>query len=385
MSIKIYDYIICGAGASGLILASSMLDDKYFSNKKILLIEKENKNLNDRTWSFWEGKNGKFDDLVSKSWSYAKFKSFNTNLEFNLDPFIYKTIRSSDFYKKLFSKIKLSKQIKIENLEVKEIISEKNKVIIHTKSDEFIGKYVFSSILKKDLLKNSSFPFLKQHFEGWFIKTNKSFFDKNKTTLMDFSINQKNETRFIYILPFKSNEALIEFTLFTKSILKNSEYEKVLKEYLNNKEIDSYEILEKEKGVIPMTCYPFEKHNNSRVLFIGTAGGWTKASSGYTFKNIITKTELLINFLKREKDLSKFNLRSRFNFYDLILIDVLYNYNHLGDKIFSSLFRNNKPYKVLNFLDEKTNLIDELKIMYSFPWSIKILFIKALFKNLFKY
>ena len=385
MSLKIYDYIICGAGASGLILASSMLDDKYFSNKKILLIEKENKNLNDRTWSFWEGKNGKFDDLVSKSWSYAKFKSFNTNLEFNLDPFIYKTIRSSDFYKKLFSKIKLSKQIKIENLEVKEIISEKNKVIIHTKSDEFIGKYVFSSILKKDLLKNSSFPFLKQHFEGWFIKTNKSFFDKNKTTLMDFSINQKNETRFIYILPFKSNEALIEFTLFTKSILKNSEYEKVLKEYLNNKGIDSYEILEKEKGVIPMTCYPFEKHNNSRVLFIGTAGGWTKASSGYTFKNIITKTELLINFLKREKDLSKFNLRSRFNFYDLILIDVLYNYNHLGDKIFSSLFRNNKPNKVLNFLDEKTNLIDELKIMYSFPWSIKILFIKALFKNLFKY
>lgn len=385
MSIKIYDYIICGAGASGLILASSMLDDKYFSNKKILLIEKENKNLNDRTWSFWEGKNGKFDDLVSKSWSYAKFKSFNTNLEFNLDPFIYKTIRSSDFYKKLFSKIKLSKQIKIENLEVKQIISKKNKVIIHTKSNEFIGKYVFSSILKKDLLKNSSFPFLKQHFEGWFIKTNKSFFDKNKTTLMDFSINQKNETRFIYILPFKSNEALIEFTLFTKSILKNSEYEKVLKEYLNNKGIDSYEILEKEKGVIPMTCYPFEKHNNSRVLFIGTAGGWTKASSGYTFKNIITKTELLINFLKREKDLSKFNLRSRFNFYDLILIDVLYNYNHLGDKIFSSLFRNNKPNKVLNFLDEKTNLIDELKIMYSFPWSIKILFIKALFKNLFKY
>ena len=383
MSIKIYDYIICGAGASGLILASSMLDDKYFSNKKILLIEKENKNLNDRTWSFWEGKNGKFDDLVSKSWSYAKFKSFNTNLEFNLDPFIYKTIRSSDFYKKLFSKIKLSKQIKIENLEVKQIVSKKNKVIIHTKSDEFIGKYVFSSILKKDLLKNSSFPFLKQHFEGWFIKTNKSFFDRNKTTLMDFSINQKNETRFIYILPFKSNEALIEFTLFTKSILKNSEYEKVLKEYLNNKGIDSYEILEKEKGVIPMTCYPFEKHNNSRVLFIGTAGGWTKASSGYTFKNIITKTELLINFLKREKDLSKFNLRSRFNFYDLILIDVLYNYNHLGDKIFSSLFRNNKPNKVLNFLDEKTNLIDELKIMYSFPWSIKILFIKALFKNLF--
>ena len=381
---KIYDYIICGAGASGLILASSMLDDKYFLNKKILLIEKENKNLNDRTWSFWEKKDGKFDHLVSKSWSIAQFNSSNNNLKFNLTPFIYKTIRSSNFYKKLFDKLKLSAQIKIIKQEVQKVINNKNEVIVYTNSKKFVGKYVFSSILKKDILKNSSFPYLKQHFEGWFIKTKKPFFDENQTTLMDFSITQKNDTRFIYILPFKSNEALVEFTLFSKSILKKPEYEKVLKKYLTSKGINSYEILEKEKGIIPMTCYPFEKQNDSRVLFIGTAGGWTKASSGYTFKNIINKTELLINFLKKENDLTKFNLKSRFNFYDLILIDVLYNYNHLGDKIFSSLFRNNKPNKVFKFLDEKTNFLDELKIMYSFPWSIKILFIKALFKNLFK-
>ena len=385
MNQKIYDYIICGAGASGLILVSSMINDKYFSNKKILLIEKENKNLNDRTWSFWEEKNGKFDELLSKSWSFAKFKSSNTNLKFNLDPFIYKTIRSSDFYKKLFGKIKLSKQIKIQNLEVKKIISKKNKVFVHTNSEEFVGKYVFSSILDKTKLKNSSFPYLIQHFEGWFIKTEKPLFNDNEATLMDFSIKQKNDTRFIYILPFKSNEALVEFTLFSKSILKKPEYEKVLKQYMTSKGINNYEILEKEKGIIPMTCYPFEKHNDSRLLFIGTAGGWTKASSGYTFKNIINKTELLINFLKKENDLKKFNNKSRFNFYDLILIDVLYNFNHLGNKIFSSLFMNNKPNKVFKFLDETTTFLDELKIMYSFPWSIKILFIKALFKNLFKF
>ncbi len=384
MDKNIYDYIICGAGASGLILANSMLNDKYFSNKKILLIEKENKNLNDRTWSFWEEKNGKFDDLVSKSWSIAKFKSSNTNLKFNLEPFVYKTIRSNDFYKKLFGKIKLSKQIQIVNLEVKKIINKKNEVIVQTKSKEYIGKYVFSSILEKNKLKDSSFPYLKQHFEGWFIKTKKPFFNENETTLMDFSINQTTDTRFMYILPFKSNEALVEFTLFSKSILKKPEYEKVLKTYLNNKGINSYEIIEKEEGVIPMTCYPFEKHNDSRLLFIGTAGGWTKASSGYTFKNIINKTELLVDFLKKENNLKKFNSKSRFNFYDLVLIDVLFNYNHLGHEIFSSLFKNNTPNKVFKFLDETTNFLDELKIMYSFPWSIKILFIKALLKNLFK-
>tara|TARA_B100001996_G_scaffold115024_1_gene87037 strand:+ start:1265 stop:2422 length:1158 start_codon:yes stop_codon:yes gene_type:complete len=384
MDKNIYDYIICGAGASGLILASSIINDKYFSNKKILLIEKENKNLNDRTWSFWEEKNGKFDDLVSKSWSIAQFKSPNTNLKFNLDPFVYKTIRSSDFYKKLFDDLKSSKQIQIINLEVKKIINKKNEVIVQTKSKEYIGKYVFSSILEKNKLKDSSFPYLKQHFEGWFIKTKKPFFNENETTLMDFSINQTTDTRFMYILPFKPNEALVEFTLFSKSILKKPEYENILKTYLNNKGINSYEIIEKEEGIIPMTCYPFEKHNDSRLLFIGTAGGWTKASSGYTFKNIINKTELLVDFLKKENDLKKFNSKSRFNFYDLVLIDVLFNYNHLGHEIFSSLFKNNNPNKVFKFLDETTNFLDELKIMYSFPWSIKILFIKALLKNLFK-
>ena len=384
MDKKNFDYIICGAGASGLMLASSIVDDKYFSDKKILLIEKENKNLNDKTWSFWEEKNGKFEDLVSKSWSIAQFKSSNTDLKFKLNPFIYKTIRSSDFYKKLFGKLKLNKQINIVNHQVKKIINKKNEVIVHTDSNEFIGKYVFSSILEKNKLKDSPFPYLKQHFVGWFIKTEKPCFNENKITLMDFNLPQKNNARFMYILPFKSNEALIEFTLFSKSILENNEYEKVLKNYLNNKGINSYKILEKEEGIIPMTCYPFEKQNNSRLLFIGTAGGWTKASSGYTFKNIINKTVLLIEFLKKENDLIKFNNKSRFKFYDLVLIDVLFNYNHLGHKIFSSLFKNNNPNKVFKFLDETTTFLDELKIMYSFPWSIKLLFIKALFKNLFK-
>ena len=41
-------------GASGLILASRICDDDYFKNKSVLLIEKDIKNTNDRTWCFWE-------------------------------------------------------------------------------------------------------------------------------------------------------------------------------------------------------------------------------------------------------------------------------------------------------------------------------------------
>ena len=36
-----YDYIICGAGLSGLILASRIFEDRFFDDKNILLIDKD--------------------------------------------------------------------------------------------------------------------------------------------------------------------------------------------------------------------------------------------------------------------------------------------------------------------------------------------------------
>ena len=63
---------------------------------------------------------------------------------------------------------------------------------------------------------NQKFPLLVQHFEGWVIKTKNNFFDSEKATFMDFSIDQNSTTQFMYILPFSKTEALIEYTLFSK-------------------------------------------------------------------------------------------------------------------------------------------------------------------------
>ena len=48
-----------------------------------------------------------------------------------------------------------------------------------------------------------------------------------------------------------------------------------------------------------MTCHPFENKNSERIIHIGTSGGWTKPSSGYTFKFIDKNTDKLIAFLKK--------------------------------------------------------------------------------------
>ncbi len=51
---------------------------------------------------------------------------------------------------------------------------------------------------------------------------------------MNFDIEQKNECRFMYVLPFSPTQALVEFTLFSQKLLDTSEYDSQLDDYLRN-------------------------------------------------------------------------------------------------------------------------------------------------------
>ena len=58
----IHMILFSGAGCASLSLLMRMIRSGKFTDKKILLIDKEQKNKNDRTWCFWETQNGFFED-----------------------------------------------------------------------------------------------------------------------------------------------------------------------------------------------------------------------------------------------------------------------------------------------------------------------------------
>jgi lycopene beta-cyclase len=198
---------------------------------------------------------------------------------------------------------------------------------------------------------------------------------------MDFTIVQNGNTRFMYVLPTSKKEALFEYTLFSEDLLEKNEYEKAIEQYLLNRGITDYEIVEKEDGNIPMTCFAFHKQNSERVLFIGTAGGWTKASTGFTFFNSTKQSEKLVDFLKTSQNLTKFHQKNRYWFYDLILLEVLHQNNELGALLFGTLFEKNSVQEIFTFLNEEGTLFSDLKVMMSLP---KWLFIKATFRAVWK-
>ena len=378
---KQYDYIILGAGASGLMLAYRMSQDSYFDDKAILIIDQVKDKGNDRTWCYWEEGTGEWDELLTKSWPKVFFGCDLFSKTITISPYIYKMIRSEKLYHKLWQSIGLKSNITFIEDAVKTYKEFDKGVKVVTNNSTYLGLKLLNSILDEAVYQiQKKYPVLQQHFMGWFITTKKDCFDDSVASFMDFNIPQSGNTRFMYVLPINKNTALFEYTLFSKELLKKAEYEDAIKDYLNQKKIADFEISEKEIGSIPMTSFKFEELNSKNILNIGTAGGWTKASTGYTFNNTSKKTKDLVAFLKTENDLTQFSKRTKFWFYDLLFLDVLAKNNGKGSTVFASMFKKVNAKTILKFLDEESTFLQDFKIISSVSPK---LFLSAIFKRIF--
>ena len=388
---KHFDYIFTGSGLSALMTVYEMILSNKFKDKTILLLDENGKKSNDRTWCFWDDSN-LFEDIVSKKWKTALFADQNFHRNLDLNRYQYKMIRGLDFYNLVFDLIYKQDNIHFLNQKVIAFKELGNQCTVKTNSESYTCNKIFNSILHLDLVKNQKkYPLLQQHFIGWFIISKEEVFNPDVATFMDFSVEQKGNTRFMYVLPTSKTEALLEYTLFSKDLLSRDEYESEIETYIKNLGITDYKIIEKEHGNIPMTSYKFWGNNTKNIVNIGSTGGWTKASTGFTFKNVTKKSKELVSFLeydtstalsetKTQYDFTKFRKKDKFWLYDLLFIDVLYKNNELGAKVFSSLFKKGNPTLIFRFLDEETSFFEDLKVMLKCP---TIPFAKAFFKRLF--
>ncbi|MBW1657962.1 lycopene cyclase family protein [Flavobacterium quisquiliarum] len=383
--IKHFDYIFTGTGLASLMTVYKMILSRKFSDKSILLLDQDSKKINDRTWCFWEKEDSIWNSVITKKWNLALFANEKFKRDLELEPYTYNKINGLDFYSFVFEKISSQSNISFLHEKVTDINELETHVFVGTEENRYTCDYLFNSIYAKAFAeRQAKYPVLQQHFVGWFVRTENEVFNPEEVTFMDFSVEQKGNTRFMYVLPTSKTEALVEYTLFSEKLLETSEYENEIKRYLEKQGINQFEIIEKEQGSIPMTCYPFWKKNTKRVLNIGTAGGWTKASTGYTFKNSDKKSSQLIEFLQSVSSTSlnmkAFHKKNRFWFYDLLLLDILYRHNELGSAIFSSLFKKGNPQLIFKFLDEESTFLEDVKVILKCP---KFPFIKALFRVIF--
>jgi len=360
-----YDYIIAGAGLSGLSL-SNRLSDPIFSDKRILLLDKSPKDVNDRTWSFW-AKTGDhpYAAIYKKTWDKFAFLAPGVSKIETAGPYRYHTISALDFYNHSLEIIDKTPHLTFVNDEILSINDLGDMVSVETRSEKYTTDFVFDSIVKKFPLEDSLFVW--QHFMGWEVRLDESKFDDNVATLMDFRIDQGDgDTRFVYVLPFDERTALVEFTLFSKNIWAKEEYEQVLTEYMDKYVGHPYSIISTEIGKIPMTMAPFSK-GSRRVIPIGTNNATVKPSSGYAFTRIQKECDMLIERITAGK-IRRVRPSRKFRAYDRTLLNVLLTKKKTGRDVFAMMFKRNSTEVILKFLDDATSLLEEIQIFRTLPF-----------------
>ena len=353
---KEFDYVIIGGGCAGLSLAYELEINNRLNDKTLAIIENRKEYKRDKTWSFWKVFDHNFDDCVIKSWNNFTINTSESSFELANKKFPYQSIDSGKFYNKINSRLSTNSNVSFYN-NLNEIKSE--------------NSIIFNSVFEKQLDKSN----LWQHFQGIEIETPMKIFDEEIINLMDFNCDQKNDVHFFYTLPFSKNKALIETTWL--SDLENQslmDYDLQLENYIkNNLGIKNYKINFTEKGAIPL-FYP-SSGNDNRVINIGSAGGMTRLSTGYTFLNIQEHSQYIVKNIDKIDKIKTFNLGKKYQFLDKVFLRVLKKHPEKMPKIFFNMFKASSN-TIIKFLSNKSNLIEDINIISKMP---KLIFFRALF------
>ena len=367
-----YDIIFAGWGASACILLNEMAKTKKLEGKRILILDPDEKQENDKTFCFWaEPSDEIFQDyksIVSNSWNKIQI---NNNTAQTISPLKYYHLNSIDLYN-------LARKI-INNYDIEYLkesvlgIYKEDKLFIESDNKIYTSSWVFdgrppdfSKLDKKDY-------YISQSFFGYKISLENSTFDSDVYHMMDFRVSQHTATQFIYILPYSKTKALVELTRFGKQILNQNEAEKELEKFIQ-KNYGKHEILETEKGIIPMSSILPKNEIAKNCINIGTRAGNVKPSTGYAFKNMFKQAKAICS--SKDFSVNKVAVNKRFLFYDQLLLIILTVWPSKGRPIFERLFKIKSSHFVLNFLDEKTSITEDLGMFTKLQVGV---FIKALF------
>lgn len=367
-----YDFIIAGGGAAGLGLAYEMATSSL-RGKRILVVDRENKDRNDRTWCYWSEQPTRFDHLAYRTWDQLEVVSPDYQETFDIRPYQYRMIRGIDFYQAVRSSLIEVPGVEIKQGRVGEIKDTKDQQGVQVMIDEepFAARWAFDSVFKPSDFANGpkEYHYLKQHFKGWEIETPVDSFDPRVVTMFDFRTPQKGSMRFFYVLPLTRRRALVEYTLFSADLLKDHEYDQAISEYLEKtRQITSYRIDAVEKGIIPMTDRPFRRQLGRRVMAIGTKGGLVKPSSGYAFLRIQKDASAIVRSLESEgHPFQVDDTPSRYRLFDSLMLQVMYRQGHQMVEIFTRLFQRNRIQDVFRFLDESAPPLDNYRLISSLP------------------
>ncbi len=363
-------YVIIGAGAAGLSLCHALLERGV--TDEIVIVDQKAAFADDRTWCFWETRPHPFTRLSAYCWPrWDVVRKDGQTASQTSTRGGYACLHGADFYAGVGEIIRRFPNVTLKlGCAVESVQTGAGRVAVTAAGGEvWNADYVFDSRPRPIPPGGLSFS---QRFLGQFIRTSSPAFDPSCCTLMDFRVSQRRGLHFMYVLPFSPAEALVENTYIQP---KNAEtitarqHRQEIKAFLAEAySLHSFEVQREEAGTIPMTTQAFPKREG-RIFFIGTAGGCSKPSSGYTFTRIQEQCRQIADAVQAGT-LASFREKPplwRYRFFDAVFLQAMQDHPDAFPGYFHRLFSRVAPEALTAFLSETSTWPSDLQILRSLP------------------
>jgi lycopene beta-cyclase len=360
---------MAGGGLAGLSLAMHMVNSSL-PDQSILIVDRDSKTRNDRTWGFWTDERTLFDPVICHTWERLRVVGREFDRALELGDYRYKVIRGLDFY--TYARETLSAHgVNFLTGTVDAIDDGRDAACVTVDGAPIYGRWVFDSLPPRfsPFAREREFHHLKMHFRGWEIETPAPTFTPEEMTFLDFRIDQVGEMRFFYVLPFTDQRALVEYTLFSKRVLHRADYERALRRYLAEVlGLETYRVVSVERGCVPLTDQPLPRQLGRRVMSIGAKANRVKPSTGYAFMRIQEDAdEIVESMLLYGHPFEVPDDPDLYDVLDAVLLEVIERHGDHIQTAFTAMFRRNPVRQILRFLDEEASPWENLMLVASLP------------------
>ena len=365
-----HDIVIAGAGCAGLSLAVHLIE-RGIGERRATLIDPRTGFGRDRTWSAFRVMRHPFERAVTHRWPEWTVRAAGHAITRGSARHPYEHIPSDAFYRIALERIEGSENVALElGTRVEHVEDRGDHVAVRTDRGELRARIVLDSRPPRfdEAPPARNEVRLLQGFVGWRVRSEAPVFDPGVCTLMDFAAPRDDAVRFVYVLPFSEHDALVEDTCFAAQPFTEDEHERGIVRWLEERGIEDYEVIERERGVLPMTTERFDPAPSPRVLRIGLAGGLARPSTGYAFLAIQRQSRELAERLAQVEAPAPAPARAaRTLFLDRVFLSYLARAPAEGPDLFVRMFEHVPPDVLARFLSEASSPADDLRLMRALP------------------
>ena len=362
------DLIIIGAGAAGLSLLLALKELNYPHSVKVL--EQRNGPQHDRIWSFWNCENLPLymKAIISNEWSSWSLTTQQRQYSMNDSFYRYCSIRSEHLGALAIEYAEQQTNVEIVfNCDVMSIECNADRVFITTPNGPMLANKVVDTRPPALHHKHNG---LFQCFYGEEISINTAIFEPSTVKLMDQLRYSELGIEFIYVLPFSSNHALIEFTCFSITIIDKEILKARLKERLKHMfEQSDYKVLRTEQAALPM--YSINQNLNKKhknLIYGGIAGGAMRIATGFSFLNSQRWAKQCAQALTDQgKLVSSPPINVIYRKMDALMMRVLRNDMKIGVTIFEQMFKKVEAKSFARFMTEQATTADLISVIAAMP------------------